>query len=252
MSHSILLAALLLVGVAGGAVTAVAMGDDVSTSPTVTIEEEGSDRAVVTRSTSDIRCGLCGNSGSISRTYGAGGADDGGTTYGEYGAWLSFTRSFSVTLPRLRWEAYVTGLHATIQDESSDGTLNSWLGGLGIGYAPDLLSAWDGHLQAEVMPFVGLGRTRYHNTFTSTISGRTYDSRAEGQGPAIEYGLKVNLMWIFASGVELAAQIGYVEKRTALSGETTSVVDGAVLNGPFEAHDVLRGVRYGLFLGYRL
>jgi hypothetical protein len=214
------------------------------------VEETGVGRPIITRWTSDLRVGICGNVGSLTRHYDSGGTDT-NATYAEYGAWLSYTRTVSNAWPNWRWEGYLTGQQAAITGDQQDGKMTSWLGGLGLGYSPDLLSAWDGHLQTEIKPFVGVGRSSYRNDFSATSGAYTYNSQVDASGTAIEYGLSLSLLWIFSSGWEVATQIGYVEKRTALSGTTTSETSGISSSGPFETHDQLKGVRYGLFFARR-
>ena len=217
----------------------------------ITVEEIGASRPVITRSTSDLRAGFCGNIGTFTRRYDAGGTDTSQSTYAEYGAWLSYTRSFGDTWPHWRWEGYLSGLQASITDSQNDGKMTSWLGGVGLGYSPDWLSAWDGHLQTEILPFVGVGRATYRNDFSATSGAYQYNSQVEASGLAVEYGISANMMWIFSSGWEIATQIGYVEKRATLSGSTSSVTSGITSQGPFESHDELKGIRYGIFIGRR-
>lgn len=214
--------------------------------------EEGSSRPVITHSTSDIRAGVCGNIGTMTRSYTSGGTESGNSSYAEYGGWLSYTHTLKDTWPSWRWEVHALTSTASIQGNNAEGSMRSWMGGCGLGYAPNFLSGWDGHLQMELMPFIGAGAVRYKNTFSQTTGGNMYRSDITSTGTAFDVGLKLNILWILSSGWEFAGQIGYVEKHASHSGDIRSETSGIVLTGPFEATDTLRGLCYGLFVGYRL
>lgn len=206
---------------------------------------------------SDVRFGYSANIGRYHRSQDEGeGAD---SHFVEHGLWASYIRALSGPRRALsgqaewRIEVGVLASQADVSNSNgSTGTLRTATLDLGIGPTWSITENDTSRLEVEVMPFAGIGLSRYENDYSTDISGFRGATSIDASGLCLEYGIKANLMWCWSNGWGAALHVGLVQRVSKLEGDsTTRWNDGQVSRRDYTSDDTLTGVRFGLFVARR-
>lgn len=206
---------------------------------------------------SDVRFGYSANVGRYHRSQDEGEGTD--SHFIEHGVWASYVRALSgpgrALSGRAEWRAEV-GLLVSQAEVSnpngSTGTLRTATLDLGIGPAWRITESDTSRLEIEIMPFAGIGLSRYENDYSTEISGFLGATSIAASGLCGEYGIKANLMWCWSNGWGAALHAGLVQRASRLNGDsTTHWNNGQVVRSDYTSEDILTGVRFGLFVARR-
>lgn len=206
---------------------------------------------------SDLRFGYSANVGRYHRSQDQGEGTD--SHFVEHGLWASYVRALSgpgrTLSGQAEWRAEVGFLvsQADVSNPNdSTGTLRTATVDLGIGPAWAITYNDTSRLEIEIMPFVGVGLSRYENDYSSEISGFRGSTSIAASGLCVEYGIKANLMWCWSNGWGAALHAGFVQRVNRLDGDSTTRWDnGAVSHDDYISDDILSGARFGLFVARR-
>jgi hypothetical protein len=205
----------------------------------------------------DLRVGYSANVGRYHRSQGAGeGAD---SHFAEHGLWASYVRALTspgrVLSGRAEWRAELGALVSQAEvsnPNGSTGTLRTATLDVGVGPAWLLSENDTSRLEVELMPFVGIGFSRYDNDYTNEIAGFRGDTDIAAEGFCLEYGIKANLMWCWSNGWGAALHAGVVQRVSTLEGDSTTRWDNSQTSrSDYTSDDRLTGVRFGLFIARR-
>lgn len=205
----------------------------------------------------DLRFGYSAQVGNYYRSQDGGEGRD--SRFVEHGLWVSYVRALSgssrVLSGRAEWRAEVgvlLGQADVANPNGSVGTLRTATLDVGIGPAWRLAESDSSRLEVEIMPFIGVGLSRYENAYVSEASGFFGDTAVTAGGSCVEFGLKANLMWCWTNGWGAALHTGLVQRVGKLTGDTTTHWDnGQVSRSDYNSVDTLLGVRFGLFVAKR-
>lgn len=205
----------------------------------------------------DLRVGYSANFGSYHRSQSGGEGVD--NHFAEHGLWMSYIRALSgpgrVLTGRTEWRAEIGALvsQADVSNTNdSTGTLRTASLDLGIGPAFGLLESENSRLEIEIMPFVGMGYSRYTNEYSTDFAGFRADTEVSASGFCLDYGIKANVMWCWSNGWGIALHAGVVQRRGKLEGDSaTQWSNGDNFRNDYSSDDVLTGVRFGLFVAKR-
>jgi hypothetical protein len=205
----------------------------------------------------DVRLGYSINVGRYHRSQDEGEGTD--SHFIEHGLWMSYVGALSgpgrVLSGRAEWraEAGLLVSQANVSNPNgSIGKIRTAALDVGIGPAWAITENGTSRLEVELLPFVGIGLSRYDNDYSSESLGFRGTTSVTATGLCMEYGIKANLMWCWANGWGAALHVGLVQRVNRLEGDSeTQWNNGAAGRSDYTSDDVLSGVRFGLFVAKR-